>query len=433
MYPPRSSRRDKNGGSSKRKGGWRGWVLLNLGLLLMITAIIVYTYNRHNPAEQPLAEASPSPSAAATPSAEPSPAATPESEPTPEPSVTPEPAASPEPSAETEAEGETGLPPELEPGSQTVKLSFAGDVMFAGKVEEALRREGFDYPYRQLGDLFRNDDYTVINLETAVTERGDRAEDKQYAFRSPPEALDPMKAAGIDAVSLANNHTLDWGVTGLKDTMDVLSDHEIPYVGAGRNAREAFAPHYVERGGMKIAILGFTRVIPETSWKAGAETPGLADVYDSALALKTITEAKSQADLVVVMAHWGKERERDFNDTQRELGRSFIDAGADLVIGSHPHVLQGLEPYNGKWIAYSTGNFIFTRSTSKETWETAVFQAECSRQGACELKLTPMHAELGQPVPMNAEDGLKLLRKVEDMSRGMVKIGEDGKVKAAGT
>jgi poly-gamma-glutamate synthesis protein (capsule biosynthesis protein) len=320
----------------------------------------------------------------------------------------------------------SGLPENTSGG--TVKLSFAGDVMFAGKVSELLQKKGYDYSYSALDGLFRKDDLTVVNLETPITTGGVGAENKQYVFKGAPEALDALKSAGVDAVNLANNHTLDQGEAGLLDTLNNLSKRGIPYVGAGSDGKEAFSAQYFERQGIKIALLGYTRVMPHSDWMAGASKPGIASVYDSTAALKAIAAAKQQADLVVVVVHWGKERIEQYDKTQQELGHSFIDAGADLVMGGHPHVLQGIEPYKGKWIAYSTGNFIFTRSTVPATWETAVFQAECSKSGQCSLTLNPMDAELGQPVPMNEADGQLLLNRVEALSAGLVSIGSDGTV-----
>ncbi|MFF2910449.1 CapA family protein [Paenibacillus sp. NPDC057934] len=320
-----------------------------------------------------------------------------------------------------------GLPAGLA-GERTVKLSFAGDVIFSGKAGELLKQKGYDYSYSALDGMFKKDDLTVVNLETPITTRGVGAQNKQFVFKGAPEALDALKAAGIDAVNLANNHTLDQGQEGLRDTMAHLDKRGIPHVGAGLNSKEAYSAQYFERNGIKIALLGFTRVMPVMNWKAGPNTPGIASVYDSAEGLQAIAAAKKKADLVVVVVHWGKERVDQYDSVQQKLGHSFIDAGADLVIGGHPHVLQGIEPYKGKWIAYSTGNFIFTKGSIPTTWETAVFQAECNIKGQCSMKLKPMDAELARPVPMNDVAGGILLKRIESLSSGLVRIGADGKV-----
>lgn len=430
----------------------------------MITGLLAYSFLNHpgkkSAASPPAALASSTPapvdpqaSEAAEALPEPSPEATATASPVPTPDPTPEatpiasdvpvetvaptddsPASTDGEAADHEPQGSasagsglvSGLPENTSGG--TVRLNFAGDVIFAGKVGELLQKKGYDYSYSALDGMFKKDDLTVVNLETPITTGGVGAANKQFVFKGAPEALDALKSAGVDAVNLANNHTLDQGEEGLLDTLDHLGKRGIPYVGAGRNSKEAYSAQYFERQGIKIALLGFTRVMPHSDWMAGAGKPGIASVYDSAEALKAIAAAKRKADLVVVVVHWGKERMEQYDKTQQALGRSFIDAGADLVMGGHPHVLQGIEPYKGKWIAYSTGNFIFTRSTVPATWETAVFQAECSKEGQCSLTLSPMDAELGQPVPMNDADGQLLLNKVAALSSGRIKIGSDGSV-----
>ncbi|WP_342428637.1 CapA family protein [Paenibacillus sp. FSL L8-0158] len=314
--------------------------------------------------------------------------------------------------------------------SPTVTLHFVGDVQFSGKVEQRLEQNGFDFPYQYLGNLFHKDDLTMANLETPVTTNGVGALNKTYVYKSSPKALTGLAAAGIDAVNLANNHILDQGTGGLLDTLKYLDEKGIAHAGAGRNAKEAYAPHYFERKGIKIALLGTTRVMPEANWNAGAKLPGVAGAYDSTAIVKSIREARMQADLVIVIAHWGKERATALEPHQTELSHAFIDAGADLVIGGHPHVLQGMEQYKGKWIAYSTGNFIFSKSTVPATWDTAIFQATCTRKGACEMKLTPYRAELGQPIPLKDTEASKILQRVAALSPGNVSIGMDGTVSA---
>lgn len=427
----------------------RTWALINAALLLTIIAILTFIFNDNGDGgtlPPPLVQSTVSPSQEVVETPDPTQT---QATPTPEPQTTTKPAAtattvpvesseiepapiSPTPVVTPEAAVEdgliSGLPTDASSDSASVRLSFGGDVIFAGKVGELLEKKGYDYPYVHIHELFKKDDLSIINLETPVTEGGTGAANKQFVFKSPPKALNAMKDAGIDAVNLANNHTLDQGEQGLRDTLSSLEQRGISYVGAGLNEKSAYSPQYFERKGITIGLLGFTRVMPEANWRAGKNKPGLASVYDSAEGLKAIAETKKKADIVVVMVHWGKERASQADDVQQSLGRSFIDAGADLVIGGHPHVLQGIEPYKGKWIAYSTGNLIFTRSTAPATWETAVFQAECNAKGQCSMQLKPFHAELGQPVPMNEEDGLELFRKVETLSWGRIKIGSDGMI-----
>nr|WP_306304739.1 CapA family protein [Paenibacillus pini] len=311
-----------------------------------------------------------------------------------------------------------------------VLIQFAGDMIFSGKVEDQLEKNGYSYPFDKLGNLFQKDDLTLANLETPVTTRGVGAKNKQFVFKSSPLALDALHAAGMDVVNLANNHILDQGIEGLLDTISYLDSSGIKYVGAGKNKKSAYEPEYVNRNGITIAVLGFTRVSPETSWFAGSSNPGVAQLYEPSQALKSVAEARKKADLVIVMTHWGIERSLKPNDNQQMLAHSLVDAGADLIIGGHPHVLQGMEQYKGKWIAYSTGNFIFTKSSTPATWKTAVFQARCSTKTGCGLKMIPYKAELGQPVPMQQQEGQQLLREMQGLSIGGVRIAPDGTISA---
>ncbi len=319
---------------------------------------------------------------------------------------------------------ETGTLPATDP---EVHLSFVGDVMMSGNVENRLKEKGYDFPYTYVRSLFQQDDYTIANLETPVTARGKPADNKEYVYKSPPEAIPELKAAGVDLVNLANNHSMDQGEEGLLDTFQALDANKIEYVGAGANAERAYSPVYVERNGITFAVFGFSRVVPDTSWYAGKNKPGVAITYDPKRAVEAIRSAKAQADLVVVVTHWGKERVDEPVDHQVELAHAYIDAGADLVVGGHPHVLQGFEKYKDKWIAYSLGNFIFTRATVPKTWETMVLQASCKKTGDCALKMLPYYTELGQPVPMDDETGAKLLQRIESISRD-VRIHPDGRV-----
>ncbi|WP_044477797.1 CapA family protein [Paenibacillus antibioticophila] len=431
MYPPRSEKNKKKQASKKRRQR-RIWVWINLGLIFMIIVLASYLFTMDRPAENGATQPDHSVQEPGE-SVPPELVAEPDGE-------TGEKDASEGKESENDLSGESHQEvdaseenPDLESGTseqERVVISFGGDTLFSGKVENKLKQAGYDYPYKHVKDLFLQDDLTVLNLETPVTEGGTPEEEKTFVFKSSPKALPEMVRAGVEAVNLANNHILDQGVEGLLDTLEHLSEAGVLHVGAGKNSKEAFAPVYVERNGIRIALCGFSRVIPRKEWAAG-KGPGVAATYDSTQAVKTIEEARDQADLVLVVVHWGKERTVELEKHQTELAHAYIDAGADLVIGGHPHVLQGLESYKGKWIAYSTGNFIFTKSKDPNTWETAVFQASCSKAGDCELKLVPYRTEVGQPVPMNEAERTQLWSELEAISPG-VRIKESGEVHTGG-
>ncbi|SDN17280.1 poly-gamma-glutamate synthesis protein (capsule biosynthesis protein) [Paenibacillus sp. yr247] len=298
-----------------------------------------------------------------------------------------------------------------------VKLSFVGDVLLASKVEDILKQNGYDYPYTNVKDFLSKPDYTIANLETPITTKG-TVQNKDYVYRSSPLALPALKASGIDLVNLANNHVMDYGPEGLLDTMDALDQEGVKRMGAGKDLEEAYKPVIVEKDGVKIAFFGFSRVVPEASWKAGPGHLGVAETYNYKLPVEAIQKAKAEADLVVVVTHWGIERSDQPDKNQTDLAHRYIDAGADLVVGGHPHVLQGFEQYKGKWIAYSLGNFIFTTNDNPKTWETVILEAACSKDTSCSIHLVPILTKSALPTPMSIEDGAKLFQRLSQISHG---------------
>ena len=333
--------------------------------------------------------------------------------------------------AGAESETPPAIPsPSAAPVRQTVTIAMVGDLLPAGRVAEAMRREGADYPFREAKPYLEAADLAVGNLETPFTARGVPAENKQYVFKAPPEYAAALRDAGFDALSLANNHILDQGLEGLEDTIVLLKEAGLSFMGAGQNEKEAFAPAMLERNGITVALIGLSRVVPEVSKKAGPKSPGVAEAYDTTRAIAAIREADEKADVVVVYMHWGLERKDHPEPYQREMGRAFIDAGADLVVGCHPHVLQGFEPYKDRWIAYSLGNFVFTTAGYSKTQETGVLMAECKKGGECSLRFHPMFADKFQPVPMEPEAARRLLERLDSVSYGAA-VGPDGVIAAS--
>ncbi|MBO7748419.1 CapA family protein [Paenibacillus sp. MWE-103] len=295
-------------------------------------------------------------------------------------------------------------------------MSFTGDILLAASVEKLMLKNGYGYPYAKARNYLQLSDITAANLETPVTLRGTPAPNKQYVYKASPDALPALIDSGVDLVNLANNHTLDQGEVGLLDTIGYLKKVKLPNVGAGRNDAEAFKPVIKEANGIRIAYLGLTRVVPVGSWKAGPNHPGLAESYYPTRAVAAIKKAKAEADVVVVMVHWGTELADLPNADQKRLGHAYIDAGADLVVGSHPHVLQGFESYKGKWIAYSLGNFVFSGMPDKRTADTGVLDAACGAGGACSLAFHPMRAVQSQPAPLEGEEAAALLKRLAGIS-----------------
>ncbi|GGG15668.1 CapA family protein [Paenibacillus abyssi] len=297
-----------------------------------------------------------------------------------------------------------------------VLLAFVGDILLASSVESLMEKHGYEYPYEKALSYLADADLTAGNLENPITERGTPAPDKSYIFKGSPKNLPAFKDAGFDVVSLANNHTLDQGVEGLLDTMGHLDEAGIPHVGAGNDDVEAFTPVILESKGVRVAYLGLSRVVPVVEWKAEKYRAGVAETYDTTRAVEAIKKASDEADIVVVMVHWGQELNDYPLDYQKSFAREYIDAGADLVIGSHPHVLQGFEQYKGKWIAYSLGNFIFNMTRTERAADTGVLDATCDRAGDCSLRFHPMRAVASQPAPLEDDDAAALLQRIASLS-----------------
>ncbi len=234
-----------------------------------------------------------------------------------------------------------------------VSLAVVGDIMLDRDPGQAMLA-GRD-PFAHVAKVLDGADLTLGNLECVVSKSGKRL-DKSYTFRADPRAI-PLIANHFDGVSLANNHTGDFGHEALIETMDRLTKADVHYFGAGLDNKEAHTPWIAEKNGLKIAVLGYNEFNPK-SFEAGPTTPGCAWSHDD-LVVADIKAARAKADRVLTFMHWGEEYKDNPNERQTTLAHAMIDAGADVVIGNHPHVVQGTENYKGKLIVYSLGNFVF--------------------------------------------------------------------------
>jgi len=236
-------------------------------------------------------------------------------------------------------------------------LLFVGDVMLSRGVGERMRSEAdWTYPFQQIADTLAAADLTFGNLECPVSDTG-RNQHHLYSFRADPKVIEGLTRAGFDVMSIANNHSYDWGAPALLDTQQRLRDAGILPVGAGANDLEAHYPVLIDCGGVKLAFLAYVNIEPKEA-TAAPDKPGVAWLDPERL-LADIRFARPLADLVIVALHWGVEYAAQPQREQVELARQMIDAGADLVVGGHPHVVQPVEEYHGRWIAYSLGNFVF--------------------------------------------------------------------------
>lgn len=252
-----------------------------------------------------------------------------------------------------------------------VVLEFAGDTCFYDgfSLMSQFRDRGSDIRNcidASLLDEMNSADIFMINNEFCYSNRGTPIEGKQYAFRSKPENVVILKDMGADIVSLANNHAFDWGPDALADSIDVLNDAMIPFVGAGKNIDEAMRPAYFKVNGLTIAYVSATQIErngnPDTK-EATADTPGVLRTVDSTKACKVIKEAKANSDFVVMYVHWGSENTDLVEKSQRDLAADYIEAGANLIIGDHSHCLQGIDFIGDVPVFYSLGNYWFNSKT----------------------------------------------------------------------
>jgi len=239
--------------------------------------------------------------------------------------------------------------------AEPVRLVFVGDVMLddgPGRVVAAGRD-----PLAPFAALLADADYRIANLECPLATTGTAIPTKIYTFRADPRATRVLTGR-FDAVSVANNHSGDYGRAAFLETLAVLDGAGIRHFGGGRNLVEAHAPLWIERKGLRIAVLGYDEFLPR-AFEAGADFPGIAWSEDSHVISDIRAARAAGADIVIPFMHWGWEYEPGPNPRQRQLARAMIDSGADAVVGGHPHVTQGAEVYRGKPVIYSLGNFVF--------------------------------------------------------------------------
>ena len=236
-----------------------------------------------------------------------------------------------------------------------LRLIFVGDVMLDDGPGQVIA-SGRD-PLAPFAAHLRAADFTVGNLECPIARIGKALDNKIYSFRAHPRVV-PLLKGRFDALAVANNHSGDYGKEAFLETLEHLERAGILAFGGGRDLAAAHAPLWVERQGLRIAVLAYNEFKPR-SFEASAERPGIAWSEDSQVVSDIRAARAAGADLVIPFMHWGWEREPNPSQRQRQLARTLIDAGADLVVGGHPHVTQGAEYYRGRLIIYSLGNFVF--------------------------------------------------------------------------
>lgn len=302
------------------------------------------------------------------------------------------------------------------PKIQTVTVSCAGDCTlasdesFSGNTFESVLRENdndYSYFFKSVKSIFEDDDITIVNLEGTLSDRGERA-DKTFAFRGDPECVKILTEGSVEAVTLANNHSRDYGEVSLEDTKVALDGEGIPYA---LNSEIA----YIKANGVNVAVIGLYQL------------DGSADEIAESVMAKA-----DAADLKIVQIHWGIERDAIPSEEQTNLAHRVIDLGADLVIGHHPHVVQGVEKYKGKYICYSLGNFCFGGNPNPSDKDSMIFRQTFSfREGVAgntdDYEIIPcsISSVSGEndycPTPLEGDEKARVKEKIQSRTDSIQK------------
>ncbi len=293
---------------------------------------------------------------------------------------------------------------------QSVTIAFAGDSHFEAQLRARLQHEGTAM-LDPLAPLWADADVTVVNLETSITERG-APQPKEWTFRAPPEALDALAGAGVDAVSMANNHGLDYGPEGLQDSLAARAAAPLSVIGIGRDAADAYTPYRTTVRGQRITVIAATQVLDEEligSWTAldavaggRSGNPGLASAKDVDRLTREVARARAESDTVVVFLHWGQEREQCPTARQRDLASALVAAGADIVVGSHAHRLLGAGRMGEAFVGYGLGNFIWFNG-SGANGDTGALLVTATGRHIDGYEWRPARVGDGVPTPLEGE------------------------------
>lgn len=298
----------------------------------------------------------------------------------------------------------------------TITVAAVGDIIFDRNVAKLIAAEGGTAPLADVAEQLARADVTVGNLESPVSERGTRVTGKEYTFRGDPRGVEGLVYAGFDAVSLANNHTLDYGPDALADTISSLDARGIAYSGAGADKAAAWQAAVIEVGDATVAYLAFSHILPP-GFIATDSKPGVAQGRNNMREVqRAIGAAKKRHDYVIVSFHWGVEKVDDANAEQVRDARLAVDAGADMVMAHHPHVIQGVERYKDSLIAYSLGDFVFDHY-SRKTGEAFILDMQLGPFGVGETTVTPVYLDTyGKPEYVSGPEASVILERLKLVS-----------------
>ncbi len=304
----------------------------------------------------------------------------------------------------------------------TMRLKAVGDVMLARNVGKYMSQKGISYPLQYVADWLADADLTMGNLESPLSTAGTAIPGKGICFRSNPANVKALSQSGFDLMTVANNHAVDYDSPALLETIAVLEKENIAVIGGGENIERATKPAILDSNGVKIACLGYTEMA-DIYWdpsyprrmRATESIPGVAPLEKERV-IADIAAVKDQVDLVAVTLHWGVEYQEQPEAYQREMAKAFIDAGADVIIGHHPHCIQGVETYQDGIIFYSLGNFVFDQDWSLQTRQGLAVEMTLSTLGWQNAALSPVLITEGQPKLAEDTDAQAILELLQRIS-----------------
>jgi len=271
-----------------------------------------------------------------------------------------------------------------------LEIVAGGDVMIGHWTLSYLEKYGADYPFLKIESTLKAADIAFANIEAPFADSGKAVENKRFTFKVPTKYAKSIKNAGFNLVSIANNHIMDFGEPALATTRNILQENAIHFSGAGLSLQDAWEPAIVETDAGKVALLAFAMTFPKEFW-ANDSTGGTAYPYENKMAA-TIDSLNSKVDYILVSFHWGTEKKTTPNDYQTYFARLAIDHGADLVLGHHPHVLQGFEIYKNRLIAYSLGNLAFS-AYSKAALNSILLKVKLHKDGLFTAGILPLNID----------------------------------------
>jgi poly-gamma-glutamate synthesis protein (capsule biosynthesis protein) len=312
-----------------------------------------------------------------------------------------------------------------EPRHDAVKIIAVGDVMLSRKVGRYMDQFGLDYPFAKIKDTLLAGDIVFGNLESPIGIRGTPLPGKGIWFRAKPEAVHALKEAGFHIMSIANNHALDYDTPNFLETIEILTGAGIHSVGGGKNISEARKPVIIEKKDVSVGFLAYSDMA-EIFWsfqfprmlRATDVEPGIAPLRLEEM-LEDVQNLRPQVDLLVVSLHWGVEYTDNPTSAQRDMAHALAEAGVDVILGHHPHTLQGVEVYNNTLIVYSMGNFVFDQTRRQVTQEGLLVELEVSKTGIEKAWIVPVYLPECQPRVAVGIDADRILEKTARLSANL--------------